>query len=207
MGIHAATRTYEDRLPRQVAVDRAALGQKHQRRAADPGDFCPKPHADMAWFRRMSGVGSLGRPRILAIGRWQGGRAAREAKAIVASGATTHDSRDRQARAIRQLLGLAIRSPDPFLGVHGTWIVRRLSPDTSRIRLADLPSDKDDRTLLHAMGFELANFHLGSRKARSLQADLKKLGAKWLTRGAAAMHDQVLADWKQWRAAGRGKRD
>ena len=30
--------------------------------------------------------------------------------------------------------------------------------------------------LLHAMGFETANVHLGSKKARAIQADLKKRG-------------------------------
>ncbi len=160
----------------------------------------PKPRTQLQWFRRVSGVGSLGRPRVLAIGRWRGGRAAREAKAIIPSPAASHGSRTAQAKAITELLRIAVRSPDPFISIKGTWVVRRLTPDTSRIRLADLPSDRDDGTLLKAMGFELANFHLGSRTAGALKSDLKKLESKWLLRASSAMHDQVLADWEEWRA-------
>ena len=137
---------------------------------------------------------------MLAIGRWRGGRAAREAKAIIPSPAASHGSRTAQAKAITELLRIAVRSPDPFISIKGTWVVRRLTPDTSRIRLADLPSDRDDGTLLKAMGFELANFHLGSRTAGALKSDLKKLESKWLLRASSAMHDQVLADWEEWRA-------
>jgi hypothetical protein len=49
------------------------------------------------------------------------------------------------------------------------------------------------------MGFETANVHLGSRKARTVQADLKKRGAGWLPKAADAMVTAVSRDWEEWR--------
>ena len=50
--------------------------------------------------------------------------------------------------------------------------------------------------LLHAMGWETANVHLGSAKARVLLADLKKRPRNWLLRAAEAMEKSVLGDFK-----------
>ena len=57
----------------------------------------------------------------------------------------------------------ARRACDPFVQLRGHWIVRRLAPDCSRIELASLPTERDEARLLHAMGWETANIHLGSR--------------------------------------------
>jgi len=48
------------------------------------------------------------------------------------------------------------------------------------------------------MGWETANIHLGTRKARVLQDDLKKRPQGWLLRAAQKMQKAVLADWKEW---------
>ena len=50
--------------------------------------------------------------------------------------------------------------------------------------------------LLHAMGWETANVHLGSVKARVLLADLQKRPRNWLVRAAAAMEKSVLEDFR-----------
>ena len=92
----------------------------------------------------------------------------------------------------------AVRVPDPFFGVRGPWIVRRLGPDCTRIELADLPRKRDEHKLLRAMGFETANVHLGTRRARVRQ-DLKRRKARWLERAAAEMADAIADDWRRWR--------
>ena len=46
------------------------------------------------------------------------------------------------------------------------WIVRRLSPHCSRIELTTLQIQKDEMRLLHSMGLETANIHLGTASAR-----------------------------------------
>jgi len=79
-------------------------------------------------------------------------------------------------------------------------VVRRLAPDCSRIPLEALPQERQELTLLHAMGWETANLHLGSAKAKSLLADAKHRGDAWLDKAAEAMQAVLMADWKAWRS-------
>jgi hypothetical protein len=96
----------------------------------------------------------------------------------------------------------AVRVPDPFVGVHGKWIVRRLAPDCTRVELADLPEGHDESALLQAMGYETANIHLGTKGAqRAIASDLKKRPQGWLHVAVKRMARGVLADWSEWRAA------
>jgi hypothetical protein len=74
--------------------------------------------------------------------------------------------------------------------------VRRLAPDCSRIELSAMPKERDELRLLHAMGWETANVHLGGLKAPVLLADLKKRPRNWLLRAAQAMEKSVLADFR-----------
>jgi hypothetical protein len=76
------------------------------------------------------------------------------------------------------------------------WIVRRLAPDCSRIELSAMPKERDEMRLLHAMGWETANVHLGTVKARVLLADLKKRPRNWLMRAAEAMQKSVIEDFE-----------
>jgi hypothetical protein len=59
-----------------------------------------------------------------------------------------------------------------------------------------MPKERDEIRLLHAMGWETANVHLGSIKAVKLAADLKKRPSNWLLKAAQAMEKRVLADFK-----------
>jgi len=84
--------------------------------------------------------------------------------------------------------------------VIGGWVFRRLSPQCSRISLADLPKARDEEQLLHAMGWELANTHLASPKAQAgIKANLAKRPHKWLLKAADVMAEAMLAEWKAWR--------
>lgn len=150
---------------------------------------------------RLAGLGSLGRRRYVALAQWRGGSIAREAKELAES-AWFFANPKRQSRTelfYQEALDRARRAPDPFVKLRGRWIVRRLAPDCSRIELSSLPAQHDSMRLLHSMGFETANVHLGSREARVMEADLKKRPANWLHSAAQAMIGSTMEDWKEWR--------
>src|SRR5262249_28327122 len=114
---------------------------------------------------RRAGLGSLGRERYTALAEWGGGKIAREAKALLPSACTWAAGLTDDEIYYDRVLTNAVRMPDPFHKMDGSWVIRRLSPYCSRIELANLPRKFDDEALLHAMGWELANIHLGTRRA------------------------------------------
>jgi uncharacterized protein (DUF2252 family) len=149
--------------------------------------------------RRVAGVGSLGRPRFVAVANWHGGFVAREAKAWVPSASAWARGRA-SARPIGvALLARAVRVPDPFFRIDGGWVMRRLAPDCSRIELSDIPRVRDEKKLLRAMGFETANLHLGTPGARArIAAHLARQPERWLEDAANAMAQAVTRDWRSW---------
>ena len=87
--------------------------------------------------------------------------------------------------------------------MRGRWIVRRLAPDCSRILLASLRAPDIELRLLHAMGWETANIHLGTPAARkSILRHIDKQKAKWLHHAAEAMLQAVRSDWEVWKKKG-----
>jgi hypothetical protein len=54
----------------------------------------------------------------------------------------------------QQAIKSAARSHDPFQKIEGSWLIRRLSPESNPIEIADLPQERDEETLLYAMGSE-----------------------------------------------------
>ena len=84
--------------------------------------------------------------------------------------------------------------------MNSGWVLRRLSPYCSRIELSQLPRRRDEAKLLRAMGRELANVHLGTRRAmHSVRRDLAKRSSTWLRQAAQAMVEATLKDWKEWK--------
>lgn len=157
----------------------------------------PEKGLDWHIVHRVAGLGSLGRERYAAIADWRGGSIAREAKALAPSACLWAQVGKGSAPILYQeILDAAIRCHDPFVRFQKGWIVRRLAPDCSRIELGAMPKERDEIRLLNAMGWETANVHLGSRKARSLLADLTKRPRNWLLRAAEAMEKSVLADFR-----------
>jgi len=148
--------------------------------------------------RRVAGVGSLGRPRFVAIAEWDGGLIAREAKALLPSAAVWATGRPSCDVPLETLLARAVRDADPFFGIDRGWIVRRLAPDCSRIELEAMPRERDEEKLLRAMGWETANIHLGQRGPR-IHPDLVSRPRRWLEKAAGAMSDAVEAEWAEWR--------
>ena len=149
---------------------------------------------------RVSGLGSLGRRRFVALSEWHGGTIAREAKELTDSAWFFAYRRRRSPGILYQdALDRARRCPDPFVRLRGQWIIRRLAPDCSRIELSSLPDKHDAERLLYAMGFETGNVHLGSGRAAVIQADLKRRKRGWLGSSANAMLEATIKDWNDWR--------
>lgn len=160
----------------------------------------PESGLDFKIFHRIAGLGSLGRPRYLAIAHWRGGVVAREAKALLPSACSFAEGKRSAPIHYRRIIAEAIRVPDPFVAVREDWIVRRLSPSCTRVELATLPKKRDERRLLSAMGFETANIHLGSGKSRKLiRRDFAKRKPDWLSKAVRVMVRAVESDWKSWR--------
>jgi hypothetical protein len=160
----------------------------------------PAPRIPYRMAHRRAGLGSLGRERFVAIGEYQGGKIAREAKALAPSACVwANGGRGSDKILYQRALDRAVRCQDPFVRLRGRWIVRRLAPDCSRIEMASLPEERDEIKLLRAMGFETANVHLGSVKGKAILKDLKKRPGSWLHRAAHQMVDQVVEDWEDWR--------
>ncbi len=152
---------------------------------------------------RVAGLGSLGRERYVALVRWEGGWVAREAKALLPSACVWADG-GKGSEKIRyeDVISHAARAIDPYVHLRGSWIVRRLAPHCSRIELSTLPKKRDEERLLHAMGFETANIHWGSKDAmRAVHRDLAKRPPQWLHEATKNMLKSVEKDWEEWRKA------
>jgi hypothetical protein len=148
------------------------------------------------------GLGSLGRRRFLAMVDWQGGSLAREAKDVVPSACVWVAGRRAGAGNpwLERIVRSAVRCADPFYRVDDGWLVRRLGPDCSRIDLEELRYHQDLASLLRCMGWETANIHLGTRKARkNLRKEMDRLPDAWLRHASEAMFEQSLKDWKTFR--------
>jgi len=161
------------------------------------------PHKDVDYrlIHRTAGEGSLGRPRFVALVDYKGGRIAREAKvALPSAWGWANGNPDNREVYINQGIDAAVRCKDPFFGVLDGWVVRRLAPDCARVELTELPKDRDERILLESMGWETANWHLGTPgAAKAILADLKKRKAGWLHRAAKQMFHSTKQDHKDWK--------
>jgi hypothetical protein len=161
----------------------------------------PDSRMEYKVVRRQAGLGSLGQERFVAIGDWEGGFIAREAKAMMPSACVwLANERGKTQSLYEAAISSAIRSADPFQVIEGSWLIRRLSPDSNPIDIQTLSRHADESMLLQAMGSEAANVHLGTgRQVNNIQKDLRKRKSKWLSDAAARMAQQVEKDWKRYR--------
>ncbi|MGO8678103.1 MAG: DUF2252 family protein [Limisphaerales bacterium] len=186
-------RTVSSGVPAQI---RAALRQA-----------LPDPDLAFRVVHRQAGLGSLGRRRFTALAEWRGGMIAREAKELRVS--AWHWEREcepdngpeiEDRLYYAEITRKAVRVADPFSGIDGHWLVRRLAPDCSRVELDSLPKVKDESKLLHAMGWETANVHLGTPAAlKKIRRDLANKPARWLPEAADAMAKATIGDWNEWK--------
>jgi hypothetical protein len=150
--------------------------------------------------RPRAGMGSLGRPRYIALAEWASGWIAREAKASAPPASAWAAGADTRPRIADAVAG-AVRSPDPFYRLVGGWIVRRLAPRCSRIELGELVT-ADVRQLLAAMGAEAANVHLGTPDiSPAILSDMDRRPEGWLQEAARAMCEFLEKDWQDWRSS------
>jgi hypothetical protein len=161
----------------------------------------PDRHLEYKVVRREAGHGSLGQPRFVAIAEWNGGFIAREAKATIPSSCVwLRGSVERRQNYYEAAIRSAVRSPDPYQKIVGVWLIRRLSPDANPIEIEDLPKERDEITLLQAMGAEAANVHLGTKRQRSkILGDLRKRKSTWLRNASKEMAKTIEREWKKYR--------
>jgi hypothetical protein len=157
----------------------------------------PSGITDVRFYRRLAGLGGLGRPRYVAVGRWQGGLTAREAKAAAPSAIRMPRTNiSNPLHDYRRIEALSIRARDPQLRLVDGWIVRRLSPETRRIEIDTIEDVSDPEALLQAMGRELANVHRGTAgSARPLLEFLDSLPENWLHRAAAKVAELITKEF------------
>jgi hypothetical protein len=159
----------------------------------------PTATMEVRIVRRTTGMGSRGRQRFVAIAEHDGGWIAREAKAMVPSASQWLKGGPGRRSYYQDALEAAVRSHDPFQRISGRWLIRRLAPDSNPIDIMDLPKQRDEARLLHAMGVEAANVHLGSGRAvRRIVADLHRRKPGWLHAAAKAMAKVVERDWRHY---------
>lgn len=151
--------------------------------------------------RRQAGLGSLGQERFVAIAMWQGGFIAREAKLMVPSACSWLNDQVGQGQSwYEKAISSAVRSPDPFQVIDGSWLIRRLSPDSNPIDIQTLPKHSDEERLLTAMGSEAANIHLGTKsQTKKILKDLKMQKRGWLRDAAMRMARLLEKDWEHYR--------
>ena len=161
----------------------------------------PDPRMGYKVVRRQAGLGSLGQQRFVAIGEWQGGCIAREAKAMLPSACVwlNGEAGHRQSH-YENAIKSAVRSRDPFQVIQGSWLIRRLSPDSNPIDIQTLPKHSDEHMILQAMGAEAANVHLGTkRQTANILEDLSKRKSNWLRDSAIRMARAVEKDWRRYK--------
>ena len=148
-------------------------------------------------------MGSLGQERFAALALYNGGWIAREIKALVPSSCMWAEGHLGNGQSYyNEAIASAVRSHDPYQRVIGKWLTRRLSPDSNPIEIVDLPKERDEETLLHAMGAEAANVHLGStRQIKRILEDLRGRKPNWLRSAAKVMSKAMIDEWREYRKA------
>jgi len=163
----------------------------------------PADVTDFEILHRTAGTGSLGRQRFLFRADWLGCVTSREAKALLPSAAVWATGSGEPRIHAESIVQRAVRAADPSIEFHGSWLIRRLAADCSKIDLAHLPTVRDETKLLWAMGFETANVHLGSAGARSrIRAFLRTRRGHWLHRASKALGEATRRDFESWKARG-----
>jgi uncharacterized protein (DUF2252 family) len=159
----------------------------------------PKKISSVNYFNRVSGLGSLGRMRVVGLADFGGSLICREAKWIVPSAVVwARDSKNSKILC-EKILKKAVRVPDPYHEIRGQFIVRRLAPHCSRIDLGHLPKRRDEIELLTAMGAETANVHVGQGNIKQLRRDFSQKRKKEIKRAVTRMVELVMEDWDAWR--------
>jgi hypothetical protein len=151
-----------------------------------------------AWQR---GGGSLGRPRFLAIGNWNGGSVVREAKALVPSAWEWANDKIGPVGLFQLVSTGRYRSPDPYLKVRSDFVVRRIASDSQKIDLGEEDAWAYGPDLLVAMGADLAAIHLaGKVSADDINSNLDGREPDWLRNASKTVEEFVMKDFERWKS-------
>ena len=165
-------------------------------------DAMPERQLAVTTARRSAGTGSLGRPRWVGTADWRGAPVVREAKALVPSAWSR--ARGSRSRAIRggEIANGRFRPLDPWFRIKNGLIVRRLSPNNRKIEIVKGDTTLFTRDMLRAMGFELANVHLGTaNRGAAIRRDLEKRRRGWLTIDARKASEAIMREHQEWKTA------
>src|ERR1017187_4430679 len=146
---------------------------------------------------------SLGQQRFVLIAGYDGENIAREAKAIVPSASAWLNGRVRHRQSYYQkaITDSIAWSVSTYRDIAGTWLIRRLSPDSNSIEIDELPKESDTEVLLSAMGLDTANVPLGLKNSQTILSHLHKMKPNWLRSSAKDMASIVEHEWKEYKAS------
>lgn len=159
----------------------------------------PESSLTIKTSRRTAGSGSLGRPRWVGVANWRGAPVVREAKSLVGSAWTLAHKGTRPQIRYDDVATGQFRPIDPWHSVRGNIVVRRLSPNNRKLEVDD-GSAVFSIDVLQAMGFDLANVHLGTASVEELKRELSRRKPGWLVQSSMKAADAVAQDFKQWKA-------
>lgn len=160
----------------------------------------PDGAKDIRYGTRQAGVGSLGRPRLVAFGEQGDKPVAAEAKAVLPPATDFVEGKVGGSSYSLDIMRAAIRAQDAGITIGDGWVTRRLSPSRIKLELGKLKSAQDERLILYSMGFETGNVHAGTPSARTqLLADLSQRRGNWLTDAVEAMTRSTEQDFKEWK--------
>jgi hypothetical protein len=143
---------------------------------------------------RRAGMGSLGRPRYVASGWWLGGPIAWEAKGAMPScfaGA-------REDGLAQALAHGRFRAAEPSLVYADSHVLRRLAPDSRKLRFEEL-REHFGRRLGLEMAREIGTIHAQRGDAAAIGRDRDHIGAKGLAAAARRVAEWTEQEWRDWR--------
>ncbi|ARO32331.1 hypothetical protein NXC14_PA00034 (plasmid) [Rhizobium sp. NXC14] len=162
----------------------------------------PNKAMDVEFGTWLRGGGALGRPRYVAVGKWLGGLAVREAKALVPSAWYWAAGVAGKKPDFMRLARGPYRSPDPFLTVHAGYVVRRIAADSAKIDLGSDYARAYGLELLAAMGADIAAIHVArAEDAPRILDDLATRNDDWLHVTARKAAQEVREDYEDWKIA------
>jgi hypothetical protein len=160
----------------------------------------PTAKLKLVYHPRTAGAGSLGRPRWVGIGDYNGAPVIREAKAVVPSAWIRGNSKASQSHRCYEIATGRYRSPDPWYRLADNIVVRRLSPNNRKVEAVEHPAELAKKKMLRAMGRDLAAIHLGSSDRRAaIQADLGSRKRRWLIAAVEEATDFIRRDYRDWK--------
>jgi len=183
----------------KIEAARHATAPTPYRRALS--DAMPQPRLAMWTARRVAGTGSLGRPRWIGVAEWQGAPVVRELKVVLVSAWMLARGRGTHAIRCEEIANGRHRAKDPWYRVQDNVVVRRLSPNNRKVEAEKEGVSLLTPDMLHAMGLELANVHLGtSSRGEAVARDLKARKGDWLVANAKRAATAVARDFEDWKA-------